>query len=179
MESCEALSERKGEPRQLIRFRVGDEEYGLDILRVKEIIQIRAITRLPRAPSFVRGIINLRGDIVPIIDLRERFGLESRTGTDAARVIVVDVEGRLLGLVVDGASQVVRLPAGQIDPPPPLIGGLSAGFVEGIGRIGDLLVILLDLERLLDADEKRAMDTLEAGIPHPGTPQGIEAAAGR
>jgi purine-binding chemotaxis protein CheW len=138
---------------QLISFRVGDEEYGLDILRVKEVIRLRGITRLPRAPSFVKGIINLRGDVIPIIDLRDKFGLEHRDYTEMTRVIVVDLEGKLVGMVVDSASQVVRIPSDQIDPPPPIVGGLSAEFVKGVGKHGDRLVILLDIDRILTMEE--------------------------
>ena len=104
------------ELRQFISFSVGEEEYGLELLRVKEVIRVREITWLPKAPSFVKGIINLRGDVIPIIDLRDKFGLESREDTAQTRVIVVEMEGRLTGLVVDSASQVVRIPADQIDP---------------------------------------------------------------
>src|SRR5271169_6917129 len=93
----------KGELRQFISFSIGEEEYGLELLRVKEVIRIREITWLPKAPSFVKGIINLRGDVIPIIDLRDRFGLEPQTHTAATRVIVVEVDGRLMGMVVDSA----------------------------------------------------------------------------
>jgi purine-binding chemotaxis protein CheW len=151
-----------GELRQLISFLVGDEEYGLDILRVKEVIRIREITRLPKAPGFVKGIINLRGDVIPIIDLRDRFGLEHRDYNDTTRVIVVDVEGKLVGMVVDEASQVVRIPADQIEPPPPILGGLSAEFIKGVGKIGERLVILLNIDRILNQEEKGELKRLDA-----------------
>jgi purine-binding chemotaxis protein CheW len=146
---------------QMISFLVGEEEYGLEILRVKEVIRIREITRLPRAPSFVKGIINLRGDIIPIIDLRDRFGLERREYSQATRVIVVDVEGRLVGMVVDAASQVVRIPADQIEPPPPIVGGLSADYVQGVGKLEDRLVILLAIDRILSAQEKGELERMQ------------------
>jgi purine-binding chemotaxis protein CheW len=146
--------ESDGELNQLISFAVGDEEYGLDILRVKEVIRIREITRLPRAPSFVRGIINLRGDVIPIIDLRDRFGLEQQQYTVMTRVIVVDVDDRLVGMVVDAVSQVVRIQADQIDPPPPIVGGLSVEYIKGVGKLDERLVILLNIDRILTVDEK-------------------------
>ena len=130
--------------RQFISFSVGDEDYGLELLRVKEVIRVRQITWLPKAPSFVKGIINLRGDVIPLIDLRERFGLESVDQTAQTRVIVVEVEGRLTGMIVDSASQVVRIPADQIDPPPPVLGGLAREFITGVGKFEDKLVILLN-----------------------------------
>src|SRR5208337_6451 len=113
------------ELRQFISFAVGDEEYGLELLLVKEVIRVREITWLPKAPSFVKGIINLRGDVIPVIDLRERFGLGARGTAASARVIVVEAEQRLIGMVVDSASRAVRIPADQIDPPPPVLGGFS------------------------------------------------------
>jgi len=144
----------EGELNQLISFIVGEEEYGLDILRVKEVIRLREITRLPRAPSFVKGIINLRGDVIPIIDLRDKFGLERQDFTAMTRVIVVDVDGRLIGMVVDAASQVVRVPADQIEPPPPIVGGLSVEFIKGVGKLDERLIILLNIDRILSTQEK-------------------------
>jgi purine-binding chemotaxis protein CheW len=151
----------EGDLNQLISFLVGDEEYGLDILRVKEVIRLREITRLPRAPSFVKGIINLRGDVIPIIDLRNKFGLEHQQYSAMTRVIVVDVDGRLVGMVVDAASQVVRVPADQIDPPPPIAGGLSVEFIKGVGKLEERLIILLNIDRILSIEEKVELERLE------------------
>lgn len=153
--------EAEGEISQLISFMVGDEEYGLDILRVKEVIRVREITRLPRAPSFVKGIINLRGDVIPIIDLRDKFGLAAAEQTAMTRVIVADVDGKLVGMVVDAASQVVRVPAAQIDPPPPIIGGLSAEYIRGVGKLDDRLIILLNIDRILSQEEKVQLQHME------------------
>ncbi len=154
--------EMDGELSQMISFMVGEEEYGLDILRVKEVIRIREITRLPKAPSFVKGIINLRGDVIPIIDLRDKFGLEHQQYTSMTRVIVVDVDEKLVGMVVDAASQVVRIPADQIDPPPPIVGCLSAEYVKGVGKLDERLVILLNIDRILTQEEKMALAKLPA-----------------
>src|SRR5271157_1919290 len=117
--------ERSSEVKQLISFTVDAEEYGLELLRVKEVIRMRQITWLPKAPACVKGVINLRGDVIPIVDLRERFGLAAQEQTAMTRVIVVEVEGRLVGMVVDSASQVVRVAADQFDPPPPVMGSAS------------------------------------------------------
>jgi purine-binding chemotaxis protein CheW len=168
METAKALKET-GELRQFISFSVGNEEYGLELLRVREVIRIREITWLPKAPSFVKGIINLRGDVIPIIDLRDKFGLESLAQTAATRVIVVEVEGRLMGMVVDSASQVVRIPTDQIDPPPPVLGGLSQEFITGVGKLEDKLVILLNADAILTVDEKIALSVLDASLPDPGS----------
>ncbi len=164
MEATKVLRET-GELRQFISFSVGDEEYGLELLRVKEVIRIREITWLPKAPTFVKGIINLRGDVIPIIDLRDKFGLAPKEHTAMTRVIVVEVEGRLMGMVVDSASQVVRIPADQIDPPPPVLGSISQEFITGVGKLEDKLVILLNTDAILTVDEKKALSTLDSTLP--------------
>ena len=151
-----------GELRQFISFSVGAEEYGLELLRVKEVIRVREITWLPKAPSFVKGIINLRGDVISIIDLRDKFGLESREDTEQTRVIVVEMDGRLMGMVVDSASQVVRIPADQIDPPPPVPGGFSQEFITGVAKLEDRLVILLNPDAILTVDQKMALSSMDA-----------------
>ena len=167
MENLSKQREMEGDLNQLISFIVGEEEYGLEILRVKEVIRIREITRLPRAPSFVKGIINLRGDVIPIIDLRDKFGLEHQGYTSMSRVIVVDVDGRLVGMVVDAASQVVRVPADQIEPPPPIVGGLSAEFIKGVGKLDERLIILLNIDRILSTQEKVELERLECSVQAP------------
>lgn len=147
--------------RQFISFSVGEEAYGLELLRVKEVIRVREITWLPRAPSFVKGIINLRGDVIPVIDLRDKFGLPVRESTASTRVIVVEIEGRLMGMVVDSASQVVRIPADQIDPPPPMLGGFCQEFIIGVGKLDDKLVILLNADAVLTLEERQALGSLD------------------
>ena len=157
-----------GELRQFISFTVGQEEYGLELLRVKEVIRVRETTWLPKAPSFVKGIINLRGDVIPIVDLRDKFGLETREQTAQTRVIVVEVAGRLMGMVVDAASQVVRIPADQIDAPPAVLGGLSQEFITGVGKIEDKLVILLNVDAILTMDERAALSSLDPALTGSG-----------
>ncbi len=163
MESTKVQTDMN-ELRQFISFSVGEEEYGLELLRVKEVIRIREITWLPKAPTFVKGIINLRGDVIPIIDLRDKFGLPAKENTAMTRVIVVEVEGRLMGMVVDSASQVVRIPADQIDPPPPVLGGFSQEFITGVGKMEDKLVILLNIDAILTVDEIQALNTLDKSL---------------
>ena len=139
------------EVQQLIKFAVGEETYGLDLLRVKEVIRAREVTWLPQAPSCVKGIVNLRGDVIPIIDLRERFGLNQEKGTSATRVIVVEMDGKKAGLVVDSASQVVRIHCDQFSDAPSMIGESARNFITSVGKLGDDLVIMLDAEKLLDS----------------------------
>jgi len=159
----DSMKDRKGtgDLKQFISFSIGEEEYGLELLRVKEVIRIREITWLPKAPSFVKGIINLRGDVIPVIDLRERFGLGARETAASARVIVVEVEQRLIGMVVDSASQAVRIPADQIDPPPPMLGGFSQEFITGVGKLDDKLIILLNTDAILTMEEMSALSTID------------------
>jgi purine-binding chemotaxis protein CheW len=158
----ESKKERKetGELRQFISFSVGEEEYGMELMRVKEVIRVRETTWLPRAPSFVKGIINLRGDVIPIIDLRDKFGLEPREATAMTRVIVVEVEGRLMGMVVDSASQVVRIPEDQIEPSP-VHGSFSQDFISGVGKRDDTLIILLNADAVLTIEEREALGSLD------------------
>jgi purine-binding chemotaxis protein CheW len=161
MKQADERRDSKSEIVQLIGFYVGAEEYGLEILRVKEIIRIKEITRLPKSPEFVKGIINLRGDVIPIIDLGEKFGLEKKDYSQMTRVIVVEIEGQMVGMVVDSVSQVLRISSDQIEPPPMMIGGLSREYVHGVGKVGDRLVILLNIDLILSADEQLELGRTE------------------
>jgi purine-binding chemotaxis protein CheW len=153
METQKKGEKNAAEMRQLIRFTVGAEEYGLELLRVKEVIRMRQITWLPKAPQCVQGIINLRGDIIPIVDLRTRFGLPSIENTAMTRVIVVEVGGRLVGMVVDSASQVVRVPADQFEPPPSMVGAAAQSFITEVGKLDGKLIITIDVDRVLSNEE--------------------------
>ena len=153
MEGSKVREENAAEVKQLISFTVGAEEYGLELLQVKEVIRMRPITWLPKAPLCVKGIINLRGDIIPIVDLRERFGLQHQRQTAKTRVIVVEVEGQPVGMVVDSASQVVRVPTDQFNPPPTAMGEGSRDFITAVGKTDDRLIIMIDVERILSTEE--------------------------
>jgi purine-binding chemotaxis protein CheW len=146
---------------QIISFKVGDEEYGLEILSVKEVIRIREITKLPKAPDFVRGVINLRGDVIPIIDLRAKFGLPVRQYSDMTRVIVVEVDDKLMGMVVDGVSHVIRIRDDQIVPPPTLVGGISADYIRGVGKLEEQLIVLLNIGKILTSEEKIELERIQ------------------
>lgn len=153
MAESKSRAEVTTELKQLIGFTVGAEEYGLELLQVKEVIRMRPITWLPKAPSCVKGIINLRGDIIPIIDLRDRFGMQPQEQTAMTRVVVVEVEGRPVGMVVDSASQVVRVPADQFDPPPEALGEASRDFITAVAKMGDKLIIMIDAARIISGEE--------------------------
>jgi purine-binding chemotaxis protein CheW len=134
---------------QLVTFSIGEEEFGVDILKVQEIIRTMEITKVPKAPVFVEGVINLRGKVIPIIDLRRRFGLSSKEHDKHTRIIVIEINNMIVGFVVDSVSEVLRIPAGTVEPPPAVVAGMESEYISGVGKLQDRLLILLDLDRLL------------------------------
>ena len=145
---------------QLVVFSLASEEYGVAITQVQEIIRQPDITRIPGMPDFIEGVINLRGRIIPVIDLRKRFGLEQKASNDKTRVVVADASSQTIGLVVDSVSEVVNLPKDQVDPIPPTIASIDAEYLSGVGKLEKRIVILLDLGKLLGDLEKVAIDEL-------------------
>ncbi len=139
---------------QLVTFSIGEEEFGVEILKVREIIRMLEITRVPRAPEFVEGVINLRGSVIPILDLRKRFGLVSKDNDKDTRIVVINIHNMIVGFIVDSVSQVLRIPANTVEPPPPVVAGLDSEYIEGVGKLEDRLLILLDLDRLLSSEER-------------------------
>ena len=142
---------------QLVTFSIGVEEFGVDILKVQEIIRTMEITKVPRAQDFVEGVINLRGKVIPIIDLRRRFGLASKAYDKHTRIIVIEINDMIVGFVVDAVSEVLRIPAGTIEPPPPVVAGLESDYISGVGKLHDRLLILLDLDKLLSGADLEAL----------------------
>lgn len=148
---------------QLVTFRLGNEEFSVDILKVQEIIRDMELTRVPRAPDFVEGVINLRGRVIPVIDLRNRFGFESCDKTSETRIIVIDVNDRTVGLRVDGVSEVLRLPADTVEPAPSLVTGSGSDYISGVGKVDERLIILLDVGKLLSESERETLgDVLDS-----------------
>jgi purine-binding chemotaxis protein CheW len=147
-----------GDERQLVVFQLGAEFYGVDIARVHEIIRLQSITRVPRAPAFVEGVINLRGKVIPVVDLRRRFGLESSEHTRASRIVVVEIGDNVVGVIVDGVSEVLRVTGASVEPPSPVVAGIESEYIHGIAKLDDRLVILLDLDRVLAQAERRALE---------------------
>lgn len=138
---------------QLVTFSIGEEEFGVDILKVQEIIRTMEITKVPKAPVFVEGVINLRGKVIPIIDLRRRFGLSSKEHDKHTRIIVIEINNMIVGFVVDSVSEVLRIPAGTVEPPPAVVAGMESEYISGVGKLEDRLLILLDLDRLLSNED--------------------------
>ncbi len=146
----------------LATFYLDREEYGVDVKQVQEIRRVTEITAVPRAPEFMRGVINLRGRILPVMDLRCKLGLGEVGATPNTRIIVVRLRERLLGLLVDGASQVLKVPVSRIEPPPEEIVERGGDYIRGVAKLDDRLIILMDVERLL-AHELRAATAPQAG----------------
>ena len=147
-----------GEERQLVVFQLGAELYGVDIARVHEIIRLQTITRVPRAPSFVEGVINLRGKVIPVVDLRRRFGLPTAEHTRATRTVVVEIGDQVVGIIVDSVSEVLRVNTSTVEPPSPVVAGIDSEYLHGIAKLPERLVILLDLDRVLAREERRAIE---------------------
>lgn len=147
-----------------LTFSLADEEYGLEILKVREIIGIMDITSVPQMPHFIRGVINLRGKVIPVVDLRLKFGMEPAEYTDATCVIVVDV-GTLMGIIVDTVQEVLHIDEGAIDPPPPLGASVDTSFILGMGKVRDQVKILLEIDRVLNEGELAALQSAAESSP--------------
>lgn len=150
----EEIEGQKEDDLQIVTFRVGEEEFSVSILKVQEIIRMSEITKVPRSPDFVEGVINLRGKVIPVIDLRKRFGLPTAERDNDTRTIVVDCEGKVVGLIVDSVTEVLRLSKNTVEPPPDIVGGVDSEYISGVGKLEDRLVILLDIDKVLSVGEK-------------------------
>lgn len=142
---------------QIVVFELDEERYGLDIATVYEIIRHQPITAVPQAPPFVEGVINLRGRIIPVVDLRQRFGMAQGSLTKASRIVVAEAAGTRVGLVVDGVSEVLMIPSGAIEPTPEVAAGHDVSYLRGIAKLGERLIILLDLGGLFGEAEQAAL----------------------
>jgi purine-binding chemotaxis protein CheW len=148
--------------RQYLTFRLGDEEYGVEILKVQEIRGYSAITPIPNTPSYIKGVMNLRGTIVPVLDLRAKFGMSETEYTPFTVIIVVTVGRKVMGLVVDAVSDVLNIPREDVQPTPDFGAQVDARYLDGMAKAGDKLVVLLDIDRVLGAGD------LAAAVPAEG-----------
>ncbi len=150
----ESLEERKlAKEGKYLTFILGDEEYGLEILKVREIISVMEITEVPQVPSFIKGVINLRGRVIPIIDLRLKFGMPEVEYTRETCIIVVNVKKLLLGIVVDTVAEVLDIPEKDIEKPPTFGGSIRTDFILGMGKVKNKVKILLNIAKVLSTDE--------------------------
>ncbi|HOP50964.1 MAG TPA: chemotaxis protein CheW [Ignavibacteriales bacterium] len=142
---------------QLVTFSIGNEEFGVEILKVQEINKMMQVTKIPNSPSFVEGVINLRGKVIPIINLRNKLRLSPKEHDKNTRIIVMEIQGKTVGFIVDAVSEVLRIPRSITEPPPPMIGGVSSEYIVSVGKLEDRLLILLDVDRILSNEEKSAL----------------------
>jgi purine-binding chemotaxis protein CheW len=161
---------------QLVTFRIGGEEFGLDVFQVHEILRWEEPTPMPRAPAFVEGVLDVRGTLVPVIDLRKRFELTELRYDEETRIILVDYQTERLGLVVDEVTEVLRVPETSVTPPPAYVKGLAAEFIRGIVRLEGRLIVLMDLDRILSSQER--MQLIFSGFGGEGAEAANQGAAG-
>ncbi len=145
------------EEMQLVVFDLAKEVYGVDIIAVHEIIRMQVITEVPRTPDFVEGVINLRGKVIPVVDLRKRFGLTVSEETKDSRIVVVDISGQEVGMVVDAVTEVLRIPSESVEPPSSVITSADSAYLMGIAKLEDRLIILLELQQVLSEAEKKML----------------------
>ncbi len=155
--------EKKGdlnELLQLVSFKIGEEEFGIDILKVQEINRMMQITKVPNSPDFIDGVVNLRGRIIPVIDLRTRLNMPRIDHDNRTRIIVVDLNGVTVGFIVDEVSEVLRIPKSITEPPPAMVAGIDSDYITAVGKLEDRLLILLDLEKIFSVDESNRLRSM-------------------
>lgn len=155
--AAQKKSEAQHELIQLVSFNLGEEEYAVEVLKVREIMRMATITHIPNAPPSVEGIINLRGKVIPIISLRRRFGMQRCDDDHHTRIMVMDLGGKQTGFIVDGVSEVIRISSAEVKPPPPMVaGGADQEAICGVIQHGGQLLVLLQLEQMFSAEEHEA-----------------------
>ena len=145
---------------QLVSFRLHQEEYGIEITKVQEIILMGEITRVPQTPNFIKGLINLRNTVIPIVDLRLRFGLAQQAASDETRIMVMNVAGKTIGIIVDAVSEVLRISKDQIAPPPPTVAGLGREYLTGLVKLDKRLLMLLDIDKILGVEDAAVLESV-------------------
>lgn len=146
--------------KQYVVFQLEDELYGVEILQVRGIEKVLPLTRVPNAPSFVKGVCNLRGSVIPVIDLKKRLGLSSSGDDSNAKIIIVNVGKQVVGMTIDAAADVVSLDSSQVEPSPSLVSGIDAQFISGVAKVSNRLLIILDMESILTTDQINLLDKL-------------------
>ncbi|WP_026689879.1 chemotaxis protein CheW [Alteribacter aurantiacus] len=147
---------------KVIVFQLGEEEYGVGVEQVKSIERVQTVTRVPNTASFIKGVINLRGVVTPILDLRMRFNIQEREYNNQTRVIIVTVDDMEVGLIVDAANDVMDINQDNIEPPPEVVGGIEADYLNGVAKLEKRLLILLNLNKVLSKAELEELKTIEA-----------------
>lgn len=160
MSTTTANEQQAGESRQLVVFSIADEIYGVDIHQVKEIIRVPEITRVPRTPDFVEGVVNLRGSVIPVLDLRKRFGFASGEASSDQRIVVMEVANQTVGMIVDSVSEVLQVDVEEVEAPSPYVVSVDSQYIAGIVKLDERLIILLDADRVLSNEEREAVAQL-------------------
>lgn len=140
---------------QVVVLELAGEAYGVEIGRVQEIIRMQAVTRIPNGPAFMEGVTNLRGRVIPVLDLRKRFGLETSAATRRSRIVVAELGDHTVGLVVDGVHEVLQVPGEAVEPPSALVTTADSAYLRGVAKLNDRLILLLDLSGILNPSERR------------------------
>jgi purine-binding chemotaxis protein CheW len=157
-------SNEEGAVLQLVAFNIGEEEFSVPILNVQEIIRMSEITRVPHTSDFIGGVINLRGRVIPIVDLRSRFGIDRfDEGNSRGRIVVINSKERVVGLVVDSVSEILRMDKSIIEPPPDFMGTVNSDYINGVGKLKDRLIVLLNLEKVLDDGDVDNVEPIAGG----------------
>lgn len=152
------MSEIENKIIQLVSFKLGKEEFGVDILKVQEINRMLEITELPNAPEFVEGIVNLRGRIIPVVDLKKRLHLPSKIHDNSTRIIVIELHGKTVGFIVDEVSEVLRIESNITEPPPEMVAGIEHDYITAVAKLKGRLLILLDLNKILTIEDREVLE---------------------
>lgn len=145
---------------QFVIFRLGEERYAVDILNVGGISEFKDVTKVPNAPYFIDGVINLRGEIIPIVNLKKRFNIAEKEVDSDTRIIINNIKGKDIGFIVDEASQVIKIDDADIEDAPDIIKGTERQYISGVGKVEDHIVILLNLEKILNEEEQKAVSDI-------------------
>ncbi len=145
---------------QMVAFKLEKEEFAVDIQQVREVLKMTQVTPLPQSAHYIEGVINLRGEVIPVVDLRKRFELSEDQRNNQTRIIIVEIKDNDVGLIVDSVTEVLRFPATAIQAPPTRIAGTRTDLIKGVGKIDNRLLIILDLEKILTTEEIIALDEI-------------------
>ncbi|NMB40927.1 MAG: purine-binding chemotaxis protein CheW [Firmicutes bacterium] len=145
---------------QIVAFKLEEEEFAINIHHVREVLKMTQVTPLPQSAYFIEGVINLRGEVMPVIDLRKRFELDVGERGEDTRIIIVEIQENKVGLIVDSVTEVLRLSSTEIQPPPSKIAGTRTDFIKGVGKIDDRLLIILDMDKILTTEEVISMEEI-------------------
>ena len=152
--------EEKFTSMQIVCFKIGKEDYGIEILKVQEILKLPKITSLPKSIDYIMGVIDLRGKVLPVIALSRRFEIEESDINRSRKAIVVNIKGKEVALAIDSVSSVARVETKDIEPPPPIVKGISGRYIVGIAKVGDDFIVILDIDQIFSADELQTMGGL-------------------